>query len=102
MDLPTLKLRNKQLPRDSTVYTSGVDNSRVETMIGEIRKRQPDLDPHSVDCHVDLKLGVDDPASELRSSSANDAGTARVIACRCFQGSQWSLTIRRAQDGDTP
>ena len=87
-NLPTLELLElgeTGLGRDSTVYPVGKDHQRVETMVRDIRKRQPRADGYSIDCRINLKLAGHSPE------------TARLIACRCFQATQWSLTIRRGQ-----
>ena len=77
--LPTLELDKELVGPDLNVFEAA-ESGRVEDLIKQVQQRQPALGQYSIDCHA-----------ELRSKSGKEP--VRVIACRCFRGACWSLTI---------
>jgi len=81
--LATLKLDRSLKHTDSTIYLPSGPNGSIEQMLGESKAGE-----YSIDRSV-----------RLECPGWADKQIGRVVACKCFRGAQWSVTIRC---GDKP
>ena len=84
-DLPVLELPRLPTATDSTEYLDAIEQSgAIETLIQALPHVLSKKSKYSIDCSVRIRQkGTTVP--ELRG---------RIMACRCFQGAKWSVTIR--------
>ncbi len=86
--VPHLDLSDRELVGpDLTLFERAEKSGRVEKWIKKLGQVLPNQEIFSVDARAVL-------------TSRAGQEQARVIACRCFRGAYWSLTIRRR--GDSP
>jgi len=83
VSLPILHLHQSPPQNDFTIYLDASSDGQIEEILSGLQPKKNAESTYSVDCSVQL---------ECEDGLSNKV--ARIIACRCFGGKKWSVTIR--------
>jgi type IV secretory pathway ATPase VirB11/archaellum biosynthesis ATPase len=84
MNRPELWLKHLPTESDTTLYLKAQRHGVVEELIQKLPALQQRYSKYAVDCQV-----------QLIGDGPGIPGPARIVACKCFRGTKWSITIRR-------